>query len=326
MSPQILTDKSRVEGCYFIRHYKFNNGHIVPIYDISTTNALNQIIGHVKFLNAEYGNVYYRGVGELYDNVLPALMRGRVRGVPDDLNKTLSDIINNPYFKESLKLFKLKRPKSSQDHYLNNKFKRYNKYYVEALLQHYAGSTRFLDVVDNHWVALWMGLHKFASHGKGNKFYHSVKRSLSAWDLYEAHIEKKENTVNGYIYAYILLIAMPYPKSIPECGICETDGFVEVDLRKALPSIYLRPHAQHALVVRRRDKENTESKANYYDMASQVTAILRVRVDRVAEWLGEGLLLTQENLFPSPSIDQGYNNLLMHPEIFKDPFDIKKYF
>ena len=102
MTPQILTDKSRVEGCYFIRHYKFNNGHMVPIYDISTTNALNQIIGHVKFLNAEYGNVYYRGVGELYDNVLPALMRGRVRGVPDDLNKTLSDIINNPYFKESL--------------------------------------------------------------------------------------------------------------------------------------------------------------------------------------------------------------------------------
>ena len=111
-----------------------------------------------------------------------------------------------------------------------------------------------------------------------------------------------------------------------EYGIIETANFVEVDLRKALPSIYLRPHAQHALVVRRRDKGNIEQKAGYYDMASQVTAILRVRIDRVSNWLGEGTLLTQGNLFPSPSIDQGYNNLLMNSEIFKDPFDIKKYF
>ena len=59
-------------------------------------------------------------------------------------------------------------------------------------------------------------------------------------------------------------------------------------------------------------------------MASQVTTILRVRIDRVIEWLGEGSLFTQDNLFPSPSIDQGYNNLLMHENIFKKPFDIKK--
>ena len=61
-------------------------------------------------------------------------------------------------------------------------------------------------------------------------------------------------------------------------------------------------------------------------MASQVTAILRIRIDRVSEWLGNGSLLTKENLFPSPSIDQGYNNLLTYLNELEAPFDIKKYF
>lgn len=59
MRLQILTERSRVEGCSFIKHYKFDIGHTVPIYDVSTMNALNQIIGHVKFQNANYGNVFY---------------------------------------------------------------------------------------------------------------------------------------------------------------------------------------------------------------------------------------------------------------------------
>lgn len=212
MKPTILTDKSRVEGCLFIKHYKYNIGHMVPIYDVLTTNALNQIIGHVKFQNADYGNVYYRGVGGLYDNVLPSLMRGRARGIPNDLNQTLNSIINDSYFKESLKLFKPIVPRTREDHYLNKKVTRYNKYYAEALLQHYAGFTRFLDVVDNHWVALWMGLHEFKQHGKGNKFYHSIKRSLSAWDLYEAHISKEDAVINRDIYAYYLTNSDAVPK------------------------------------------------------------------------------------------------------------------
>ena len=325
MKPVILTHKSNYEGCVFSRMHTFSSGHKAPIYDIHSTGALNQIIGHVKFANAQYGNVYYRGVNGLYDNALPALMRNRTNGSANDLNKILNEINNSEYFKESLKLRHTKYPKAHEDHYLNQAIKRHNKYTVEALLQHYAGSTRFLDVVDNHWVALWMSLHKFGTHGKGNEYYMSSKRTLSMWDLYEKSLNK-ENLTESHIYTYILLIAMPYPQNEPEYGIVETDEFVEVDLRKALPSIYLRPHAQHALVIRRRDKYNTENHANYYDMSSQVTAILRLRVDRVDKWLGNGALLTQENLFPSPSIDQGYNNLLLHSDEFVKPFDIKKYF
>lgn len=326
----VLNEKSDYEGCRFYKMHTFSSGHSVPVYDIFTTGALNQMIGHVKFLNAKYGNVYYRGVSGLYDNVLPSLMRNRTNGCPADLNSTLNHICKSDYFRKSLKLRNTRRPTSREDNISNQKIERFNKYSVEALLQHYAGATRFLDVVDNHWVALWMSLHMFESHGKANKYYKTIRRSLSSLDLYEMKsmdrdvCTEKRDSVN--IYSYILLIAMPYSTNQPEYGISETDEFVEVDLRKNLPSIYLRPHAQHALVIRRRDKGNEFNRADFYDMSSQVATILRVRVDRVDKWLGDGHLLTHNNLFPSPSIDQGYNNLLLHSDEFVNPFEIKKYY
>lgn len=93
-------------------------------------------------------------------------------------------------------------------------------------------------------------------------------------------------------------------------GVTETRELVEVDLRKAIPSFYLRPHAQHALVVRKRDDGEKSHDADYYDMASQAIGILRVRVDVANQWLDNGDLASKGNLFPSPSVDQGYNSLL----------------
>lgn len=122
MRLQILTERSRVEGCSFIKHYKFDIGHTVPIYDVSTMNALNQIIGHVKFQNANYGNVFYRGVGGLYKNVLPALMRERAKGIPNDLCQTLNSIINDSYFKESLKLFNPVVPRTDKDYIISTRW------------------------------------------------------------------------------------------------------------------------------------------------------------------------------------------------------------
>ena len=182
MGPVILNTKCDYEGCVFYKMHRFSDGNEVPIYDILSTGALNQIIGHIKFANADYGNVYYRGVSGLYDNVLPALMRNRAKGNPGDLNTIVNSVLNSEYFRTSLKLRKTRKPRSNEDYLCNNKVKRYNKYTVEALLQHYAGSTRFLDVVDNHWVALWMSLHKFESHGRRKEYCTSNKRTLSMWD------------------------------------------------------------------------------------------------------------------------------------------------
>lgn len=83
----------------------------------------------------------------------------------------------------------------------------------------------------------------------------------------------------------------------------------------------MRPHAQHAYVIKVRDKV----KADEYDLASQVVGIIKIRVDKADEWLGNGTLLTQSNLFPPPAIDQGYYTLLEYYTELTGNFRIKNY-
>lgn len=75
-----------------------------------------------------------------------------------------------------------------------------------------------------------------------------------------------------------------------------------IDLRKALPSTFLRPCSQHGWVVRGKDVS--------YDFDSQISCVIRVNIDLAKEMLGSGTLLSQENFFPDETIDQGYNILL----------------
>ena len=313
------------EGCEFEQQFHFSSGHVVPIYKINTTNAFNQLIGFAKFINSKYGNVYYRGISSLYDNVLPSLMRNRAKGIPFDLIDICERIAKDSRLTDSLKLrCTIEHPRNEKQHRMNKDIMRFNKYTIEALLQHYVGTTRFLDVVDNHWIALWMGLHYFQMHGKGGRFCSCVRRKILLGDALEHTLDKTVSHDN--IYVYVLLLAMPHATSVPQFGITQTENFVEVDLRKTLPSIYLRPHAQHALVIRRNDKQNVNQTASYYDMAQQVVGILKIRVDIADEWLGCGELMTEKNIFPSPSVDQGYNTLLMRNDIFSNPFEIIKYY
>lgn len=66
--------------------------------------------------------------------------------------------------------------------------------------------------------------------------------------------------------------------------------------------------------------------ASYFDMSKQVVGIIKVRIDIADNWVGNGYLMIERNIFPSPSLDQGYNTLLMRTGIFKFPFEIVKYF
>ena len=304
--PLILIEQNSTADTKFVENFVFKNGHKVPIYEVSSENAFNQIIGYAKFLNQEYGNVYYRGVDGLYPTILPNLMRKRKYGDATDLKKILQQVEQHPILKESLKLLATKAYKATDidGHKRNKEYRRNNRNRIEALLQHYSGNTRFVDVVDNHWVALWMGLHKFVPCGEGKQHMRCTKRAINSTDIAEGVVMKNEDAltkISNYLYEYVILIAMPYCASKPLMGVSETSDFVEVDLRKALPSFYLRPHAQHALVVRRREQGQQDVVASYFDMASQAVGILRVRTDLANKWLGNGALVSFENLFPSPA-------------------------
>lgn len=317
--PKVLTSNNSTYGCSFIEEFTFKNKHKVPLYDVTTYSAFNQLIGHAKFANSSYGNVYYRGINGLFDNVLPSIMRKVKSGKTAGLENLLDKIYKDNYMFNSMAMVK-ENPKDAVT------IRRFNKYRIEALLQHYSGNTRFIDVVDNHWVALWMGLQNFIFRGEGYKNCDCQRREINFADYYEDTKASPALSPDLNIYEYIVLLAMPYGLSKADHGIIETEDLVEVDLRKALPSIYLRPHAQHALVIRK--KENTDKKkdSSFYDMASQAVAILRIRIDRASSWLGQGNLVSKENLFPSPAIDQGYHRLLRRTDLFDNPFEIIKYF
>ena len=88
--------------------------------------------------------------------------------------------------------------------------------------------------------------------------------------------------------------------------------------------INLRPHAQHGLIVRK--KVTTPCTPESYDMASSVVGIIQIRIDRVKEWIGTGALLTQDNLFPAPAYDYGYDLLLQRGDLFEEEeFQIAKF-
>ena len=294
-----------IHNTEYVGDHTFKCGQVVPVYDVLNHHGFNQILGHVKFNNREYGNVYYRGENKLHDTLKPSLMR--MGDNPHKLSRLLTSVVdkvlNDAQLKDTLKL------------HTNNA-----KHIVEGMLQHYGIPTRNIDLVDNHWVALWMGLNKCVKTKSLQVYYHYEKREIPYPKLADhAGILPEE------MYQYILLVALPYAASTLHDGVAHSEHFVEIDLRQALPSFFIRPHAQHGIVAKKKIAECLTT--DDYDMATQVCAIFRIRIDRAALWLGAGNMLTQDNLFPPAAYDGGYNRLLLREDIFKTPqFEIARYF
>ena len=289
--------------------YTFSCGHTVPIYEAYTVHALNQLIGYAKFLNKNYGNVYYRGECRLHDSLKPSLYRKgkNVETATARLTALLKKIYSDSYMSNELKINRNKIDVEK------------NK--IEAMLQHYGIPTRFIDVVDNHWIALWMGLNYIEHIKQVHTYYHYVERIVSVLDLTSDSKEKD-------FYQYILLITIPFSSKKLSSGIEESSNFMQIDLRQALPSLFQRPHAQHGLVIRKkRHEEDMPIGMDAYDLASSVIGVVKIRIDRAKEWLGRGTLLTQNNLFPSPAYDYGYDLFLDRSDLFEEckPFEITRY-
>ena len=155
-------------------------------------------------------------------------------------------------------------------------WKEYNHMLIEAVLQHYGAKTFCMDFVDNHWCALWFGFNEI----KNNHYRHrNDKGSL-------------------YVFLYVAETEGPCVS-----GMYIGESTYTVDLRKALPSTFQRPASQHGWIVRSKERKATS-------LDNRVVGIVEISVDDAREWLGNGELLSEENFFPSFSIDQGYKVLL----------------
>lgn len=303
-----MKEKLSIEGTVFCGSHKFACGWSVPIYEINTVHALTQIIGYAKFINRAYGDVYYRGECNLHDGLMPSIFRRCASANSFNSMKMLVDkVVKDDKFIKTLNL-------DEQDDVSS-------AYAIEGMLQHYGLKTRYIDMVDNHWVALWMGQNELEVLTQIDKYYRYRKREFKIVEMIDNAISNGKCCCNN-MYQYILLIAIPGNLNRINNGIYSSGSFDLINLRQALPSIFLRPHAQHGYVVRR---HVAGGDVKSYDLAANVIGVLKIRIDLVSLWLGNGELLSQANLFPAPAFDNGYDILLSRKDLFNNEFSIPKF-
>lgn len=274
-----LTDfEKKTSDPVAIEYVKTPSGNI-PVYGIKSFHSLTQLIGFGKYMNKEYCNVYLRGQTSLYGGYMSpsALRRKRIPGTdsfePLKYEKRISEYKHNIH--ESLKQTK--------------SFQNWNKYTIEPLLQHYGVKTYWIDVVDNVWIALWFSLHNTVSTIVDSREY--------------IHISENDPDQYGYIF---LMGSDAIKEDEKQPGVYIGDTTMIVDLRKAVPSYFLRPHAQHGLMLKKR----SNNPCDFADYTDKIIAIAKISVADGLKWIGQTGLLSVQSLFPPPFYDTGYANLM----------------
>lgn len=280
-------DTARQIGCWVSR-----NGTTIPIFKITSFYLLTQFVGYAKYMNRNNGDVYFRGQSSLYESAVTY--------------KTDSDFpcyqccLQPSLFRENRVVEKVFSHLASKIKVMQEKNKDLigmcnDKLY--PLLQHYGIKTQWIDLVDNLWVALWFSTHDFVST------YLNCNRFVLA-------TEKKD----GFAFLFLVLSdATSNDKKNDEPGIYKGEYTTLVDLRKALPSFYLRPHAQHAYMIKKNDFSQID------DYSDLLVAVVAVPVEEAFSWIGKSGLLSVQSLFPSPYHDCGYNNLLKNVKLVEKP-------
>lgn len=265
---------------------------------VTKPTELIQASGYLKYICAQKRkkSVYFRGQAKMYSTLPPGLYRGmRINngGVQSQRNKRFDRILSDINEKNTL-------------HSIHSEVH-------EAILQHYGLKTRWLDVVDNVWVALWFACHDAVTTGRFKQYEHFEQRDVhvvgDAKSNENMHGDNKDDKKNlNPNYAYILLIeSAAIPKIDSKCaGQFEDKDSRTIDLRVAAPSQFIRPHAQHGLVMQVIGK----NKKPVINFATAIVGVIRINVGDALKWLGSGALLCAHSLFPPPTYDMGYKLIL----------------
>lgn len=262
--------KLSIRGSSFVE-----DGDDAWVFHVDDPHAMTQAAGYLKHVHGHDSDehIFFRGQAKLYASLVPSLFRGcttvQARG------------------KRAAALHQRLNVAAEK----NKAFNKFDPAFQEPLLQHYGFRTTWIDLVDNIWVALWFACNTAKVSGPHGEYVHFEQRKANNWND----------------FAYILLIGA----GAQAAAACKP-GFVVgkstelVDLRTGVPSIFLRPHAQHGVLFRMRG----DSVARPGDYRSQIRGVIRVNLEDALSWLGQGSLLGVHSLFPPPSYDQGYGYLL----------------
>lgn len=275
---------------------RIDSGH--RVYAISEPNALTQLIGWLKF-TAQSGEVLYRGEAGIHERMLATGLRGRDEGgrlrLARQLHAYVDELAGGPCACD--------RPPSGyrEGHRCTERIDRQStrgvkglvtgtyRAVIEPLLQHYGVQTRWLDVVDNVWVALWFACNRQVTDGR--HAYH-IRRSPD------------QEGADAKAYIAVLDTGELEPTEVPGYRVGRQCRLV--DLRYAVPSIYLRPHAQHGLLIAPAEMPAGVDGA----LTDNVAAYIEFNLRDALHWLGEGAMTSPFVLFPPAARDDGYRRLL----------------
>ena len=257
---------------------------------VKTLSSLIQAIGYKKFQANKCGHhIYFRGQTELYKcpkrgdpyEFKPSALRGRRNeGALQDAKKVI---------KQEIAMFRRMNSSLFKDE------REYPNDVIEGLLQQYGLKTTWFDVVDNIWVALWFSCYKSVFPVEIDTTAKNVSRAFVK--MMRRDVNKEPTTAQ---FAYILLLG--------------DENAEVVDLRCTLPSMFIRPHVQHGLLIRAAGVRSP-------NMASLIKGIIRMDLYDALEWLGESRLLTPESMMPPPNTDSGFKQLLAsEAENTEEPF------
>lgn len=251
-------------------------------------SAFIQVLGKLKYL--------FAGADKARGARMGIAFRGQVMGYGDHMIPSLYRGV------------KTDKERKRRESHLSEKIKRAVGYFdqlkklddsvVEALFQQYGVDTSWIDAVDNVWIALWFACHRAECCLQGRSV-HYVRRDPN----------KECPNVR---YAYIVVFGYPDSvlsgtrKSRLGPGHVLKDGVEYIDLRLAVPSQFVRPHAQHGLMLRQYS-DKREPKTDYREL---VQAIIRIDLVDALRWLGSGEAVSLGALFPPPVHDAGFQGLL----------------
>jgi hypothetical protein len=147
----------------------------VPVLEIRSLPVLVKAVGYLKYLFS--GQVFLRGQSRLYGkSILPTLYRGTRAGTRSKADARIQTLIRQSAewkceHKDHHRTKCTEKVARSTARLVSGGVPRYA---VEPLLQHYGIRTRWLDVVDNLWVALWFACHNFS---RRDEYVHVVRAS-----------------------------------------------------------------------------------------------------------------------------------------------------
>ncbi len=297
---------------------------------VKTLPALFQAIGCAKHKNRDKCRIVYRGQTQLYPDTDK---KGNYRFMPSALRKARKQVtIEKEIARIQAEVDAFQKLDAASKNPGN-----YSRAVIEAVLQQYGIPSRWIDAVDNIWIALWFACYQAKSTfslkldetpdsakldetpdgSKVNETPDAKKSAKKQKDLERTrsftHMVRRSPRAEkpSQRFAFILLLegeafaAADDPKKKQKEDDFQKENIEDkvelIDLRKELASHYIRPHAQHGLLIRTH---------NYQNMASLIQGVIRIDLEDALEWLGEGRILLPECIFPPPNYDTGFQWLL----------------